>query len=136
MVDLPHAIVLFDGVCNLCNGAVQFVIRRDRAAYFRYASLQSEVGQSLLKQHGLTASTLTTMVLVEGDTVSVRSTAALRIAAHLTLPWRALARLGWLMPVSWRDTLYRWVARNRYSWFGRREQCWVPTPQLKALFLD
>lgn len=136
MADMPHAIVLFDGVCNLCNGAVQFIIRRDREAYFHYASLQSRVGQALLEQHGMPPSKLTTLVLVEGDAVSLRSTAALRIASRLSLPWRLLARVGWLVPLSWRDALYRWIARHRYSWFGRREQCWIPTPQLKARFLD
>ncbi len=125
--------LLFDGVCNLCNGAVDFVLRHERAPTLRFAALQSAAGVELLRAHRLSEA-LETMVLVEDGRVSVQSTAALRAARHLRAPWSwAYALL--ILPRPLRDAVYRIVARNRLRWFGERETCRVPTPELRARFL-
>ncbi|WP_426492787.1 thiol-disulfide oxidoreductase DCC family protein [Hymenobacter sp. 102] len=130
------AIILFDGVCNLCNGFVQFVIRHDAAGRFRFAALQSEAGQALLRQHRLpTPTEPDSVVLVMGDRAYMHSAAALRILRGLTGGWRWLAGLGLLVPRRLRDAVYRLIARHRYQWFGRQEACWMPTPELRARFL-
>ncbi len=133
------ATILFDGVCNLCNGFVQFVIRHDAAEHFRFAALQSEAAQALLAAHGqpLTPDALadpTSVVLVADGRVYTHSAAVLRIAGQLGGVWR-LAAVGWLLPGRWRDALYRYIARNRYRWFGRQESCMLPTPELRGRFL-
>lgn len=128
-------IILFDGVCNLCNGFVQFVIRRDPTALFRFAALQSEAAQALLAAHNLTpAATPDSVLLLSGGRLYSHSTAVLRIARRLGGIWR-LVGVGWVLPRAGRDALYRFVARNRYRWFGRQEQCMLPTPELKSRFL-
>jgi predicted DCC family thiol-disulfide oxidoreductase YuxK len=139
MPDTTPPTILFDGVCNLCNGFVQFVIRHDATGSFRFAALQSAAGQALLAAHG--QQTLTSgavdpdsVVLVENGRVYTHSTAVLRIAGHLGGIWR-VAMVGWLLPRPWRDGLYGYVARHRYQWFGRQESCWLPTPALRARFL-
>lgn len=128
------AVVLFDGVCNLCNGSVQFIVRRDPYGYFRFASLQSEPGRSLLREHGLDPADLFSVILVEDGKVYARSDAALRIARRLSGVWRAAGALR-VLPRSLRDRVYDLVARNRYRWFGRRDACMVPTPELRERFL-
>ncbi|HEB52732.1 MAG TPA: DUF393 domain-containing protein [bacterium] len=127
-------LVLFDGDCNLCSGAVQFVIRRDPRARFRFASLQSEVGRGVLARAGA-AGLPDSIVLVCGDRVLVRSSAALAIARGLRFPWPLLT-VFWLVPRPLRDLIYDWIARNRHRWFGRPAQCWVPTPELRDRFVD
>lgn len=137
MSDLAPATILFDGVCNLCNGFVQFVIRHDPQGKFRFAALQSEAGQALLMGHGMrvdAAAGFQSVILVTGGQLYSHSTAVLRIARLLGGVWR-LAGLGWLLPRPWRDALYGWVSRNRYRWFGRQESCMVPTTELKERFL-
>lgn len=135
-MEREHAIVLFDGVCNLCNGLVQFVIRRDPApARFRFAALQSQAGQQLLREHGLSTVDLDTFVLIEAGVAHVRSTAALRLLKRLGLPW-SLAWSFIVVPRPLRDAVYRFVARNRYRWFGVRESCMVPKPELRSRFLE
>ncbi|UOR06020.1 thiol-disulfide oxidoreductase DCC family protein [Hymenobacter aerilatus] len=130
----PPAVILFDGVCNLCNGFVQFVIARDAQAHFQFASLQSGVGQALLATHGaVVAATPETVVLVENGRVFTHSEAVLRIMRHLP-GWRWLYALR-VVPRKLRDAAYRWVASHRYRWFGREEACWLPTPALRARFL-
>ena len=126
-------VVLFDGVCNLCNGAVQFILDHDRTRVLRFASLQSEGGRALLARYGMRApeGDPETIVVVEGDRVYERSTAALRIARHLTFPY-SLARAFVIVPRPLRDLVYRFVARHRYRWFGRTNECRVPTPELRA----
>ncbi|GAA3917420.1 thiol-disulfide oxidoreductase DCC family protein [Hymenobacter algoricola] len=132
----PPATILFDGVCNLCNGFVQFVIRHDAAGRFRFASLQSASGQALLAAHGITlpATGPETVLLVEGGQVYTHSTAVLRIARGLGGAWRLLYA-GRLLPRAFRDALYRFVARHRYQWFGRQDACTLPTPELQQRFL-
>jgi predicted DCC family thiol-disulfide oxidoreductase YuxK len=130
--------ILFDGVCNLCNGFVQFVIRHDPKGHFRFAALQSQAAQEMLARHGVVTAHLPTepesVLLLSGGRLYSHSTAVLRIAHALGGGWR-LAGLGWVLPRAWRDALYRFVARNRYRWFGREESCMLPTPALKARFL-
>lgn len=129
------ATILFDGVCNLCNGFVQFVLERDPAAYFRFASLQSEAARTLLATHGQQVPpTPETIMLLENGRLYTHSEAALRILRHLRWPW-AWLYASILVPRSIRDAVYRLVARNRYRWFGRQEACWLPTPELAARFL-
>lgn len=128
-------LVLFDGDCNLCNGTVQFLLRRDRRARLRFASLQSAAGRAALAAAGASAALPDSIVLVHGGRVRVKSAAALAIARWLPLPWPVLS-IAWLVPYPLRDLVYDWIARNRYRWFGRQQQCWVPTAELRARFLD
>jgi predicted DCC family thiol-disulfide oxidoreductase YuxK len=132
----PNApIILFDGVCNLCNSVVQFVIARDPRARFRFAPLQSEAAAARLHQFLAHQSASDSIVLVENDRVYTRSAAALRIARGLRFPW-PLAFLFIAVPRPLRDWLYGIVAQHRYHWFGRREACMVPTPELRNRFLS
>jgi predicted DCC family thiol-disulfide oxidoreductase YuxK len=129
-------VILFDGVCNLCNGFVQFVIARDPVGRFRFAALQSDAARRLLGQPDAAGSaSAASVVLVEGDRVFRQSTAALRIARGLGLPWR-LAYGFIAVPRPLRDWMYDVVARHRYHYFGRRDVCMAPTPDVRARFLD
>ncbi len=128
-------VLLFDGVCNLCNASVLFVIRRDRRSHFRFASLQSEAGQALLERFHLPANEFETFVLVEDGRCFVRSTAALRVVRKLNGLWPFLYVLI-VIPGPIRDLLYNFAARRRYRWFGKREACMVPTPEQRSRFLD
>ena len=128
-----RAIILFDGVCNFCCASVQFIIARDPQGYFKFASQQSEVGRELLAFANLPA-TMDTFVLIEDKAIYTRSAAALQVASRLTQPW-PLCAVFWLVPVWLRDAAYRLLARNRYRWFGQKEVCWVPTPEIRARFL-
>jgi predicted DCC family thiol-disulfide oxidoreductase YuxK len=129
------AIILFDGVCNLCNGFVQFIIRHDSAGHFQFTSLQSEAGQKLLAQYGTTvAASPETVVLIEQGRLYTHSTAVLHILSGLCGAWQ-LFYAGLLMPRVVRDALYRFVARHRYQWFGQQDACMLPTPELAQRFL-
>jgi len=130
------AVVLFDGVCLLCQGAVKWIIRHDPGAYFRFASLQSDVGRELIQQYGGTADGLmNTMFLLEQGTLYSRSTAALRITKRLKFPWPLLYAFI-IVPRGLRDAVYRWVANNRYRWFGQSDACMLPTKAIKERFID
>lgn len=129
------AIVLFDGVCNLCNASVRFILRRDPHGRFRFAALQSDSGRRLLAEHGLPADALSTVVVVADGRVYTRSDAALRIARGLAGGWPALGALR-VVPRFLRDAAYRAVAASRYRVFGRRDECMLPTPELRARFLE
>lgn len=130
-------VVLFDGVCNLCDASVNFLIDRDRHARLRFASLQSEAARALLRARAieLPAGDPESLMLVEGARVYSESEAVLRLSRHLPAPWRSSAALL-VVPRALRDPVYRWIARNRYRWFGRSEVCRVPTPALRARFLS
>ena len=128
-------VVLFDGLCNLCTGAVRFVLERDEARSFDFASLQSATARRLLEQAVAPAELPDSLVLIDGEGVHLRSEAALRIAARLRQPWPAFAAFR-ILPRALRDRVYDFVARHRYGWFGRRDACLVPTPELRARFLD
>lgn len=136
MPSVSSATILFDGVCNLCNGFVQFVIEHDAAGRFRFASLQSEVGQELLRAHGLQPQQEPdSVVLLEGGRAYTHSAAALGVLRGLGGIWGGVGAVGQLFPRFLRNAVYRLIARNRYRWFGRQEACWLPTPELKARFL-
>ncbi|WP_066834038.1 thiol-disulfide oxidoreductase DCC family protein [Rufibacter ruber] len=126
--------VLFDGVCNLCNGFVQFVINHDPEGKFTFASLQSETGLQTLRAHGFPTQQFSTVLLLENGELYSRSTAALRILRGLRGGWSWLYGFI-LVPRFLRDPLYDWVSRNRYRWFGQQESCMLPTPELQARFL-
>jgi predicted DCC family thiol-disulfide oxidoreductase YuxK len=126
--------ILFDGVCNLCNGFVRFVIPRDPSARFRFAPLQSAAAASVLRDAGVVAPLPDSMALVQDGRVFVRSDAALRVARGLRFPWPLFYGLI-VMPRVIRDWVYDFVAARRYRWFGRRETCMVPTPELLKRFL-
>jgi len=129
-------IILFDGVCNLCNNSVQFVIKRDKNDVFRYAALQSDVGQQLLKQRHIDTIAVDSIILIEpGVAYYTKSDAALEIAQHLGGLWKLSAIFSWI-PATLRNRIYDFVAKNRYKWFGKQESCMIPTPELRAKFLD
>lgn len=132
-----HPVVLFDGVCNLCNGAVQFIVDRDPAARFHFASLQSQRAAELLRAHGREPpeGDPESVLLLEDGRVYERSTAALRIARRLSGGW-PLFYAFLIVPRFLRDAVYSLIARYRYRWFGKSEQCRVPTPELRARFLS
>lgn len=127
-------IVLFDGVCNLCNGVVRFLYPRDPHARLRFTNLQSEAGQALLEKFGMPQDDFDSFALIEGDKAFTRSRGALRTLRYLRFPWPLLYGLM-LVPPFIRDAVYDWIARNRYGWFGKMDACPVPTPELQARFL-
>ena len=131
----PQPIILFDGVCNLCAWAVRFIIERDPRAVFRFAALQSDAGQKLLVEHGLERGSMDSFVLVENGRAHLESSAALHVACHLAGAW-PLCFAFIILPRMVRDPLYRVIARNRYRWFGKTDSCMMPTPELRARFLD
>jgi predicted DCC family thiol-disulfide oxidoreductase YuxK len=132
---VAEPIVLFDGVCKVCNAGVNFIIDHDSRARLRFAALQSPTGQRLLRQFGLRTNDFDTMVLVEGQRCSTRTTAALRICRYLDGSWPLLSVLL-LVPPFLRDYAYNLFAANRYRWFGKLDACRVPTPDVRRRFLD
>lgn len=130
-----HPVILFDGDCRLCHRAVQFVLKRDRAGVFLFASLDSAYGQAQLAAHGLATPRPDSLVLIENDSAFIESEGALRIARRLGGGWRWLSGLI-LLPRLLRDPVYRWIARNRFKWFGRADRCALPDPALSDRFLD
>lgn len=130
-----YAIILFDGVCKLCNGFVQFVIEHDNRQYFKFAALQTETGKSLLsKLHPNHDKLPDSVALIENQEVYFKSEAAIRILAKLNGPVKYLAYSKYL-PLWVRDPVYDFIARNRYSWFGRKNSCMVPNPDIQSRFL-
>ena len=129
-----HPIILFDGICNLCNSVVQFVIKHDKKDLFRFASLQSETGKKLIEDLHLKIPLPDSFLLISGKEVYTRSTAALLVAKNLH------GLLKWLygfiiVPVFIRDAVYNIIAKNRYKWFGKKDQCMIPTTELQSKFL-
>lgn len=130
-----HPIILFDGVCNLCNASVNFVIDRDPDALFRFGALQSEKGKQMLQEAGVSDEWLDSIVLIDGGRLYTASDAALKIASWMPFPWSWM-RIFLIVPQKLRDAVYHWIARNRYTWFGKQDACRLPTPDLKARFID
>lgn len=128
-------LILFDGVCNLCSSSVQFIINRDPKSRFRFASLQSETGKKLLEKFQLPVDALYSIILVQGNSYLERSDAALEIARKLSGLWPLFYAFK-IVPNVLRDPIYNWISRNRYKWFGKKDACWLPTPELKARFVD
>jgi predicted DCC family thiol-disulfide oxidoreductase YuxK len=131
----PYAIVLFDGVCGLCNWSIDFLLRRDRHAALRFAPLQSAAAQALLLEHDIDPRDLSTAVVIDGSRAFVRSDAALHALQRIGGAWAVLAKVGALIPRAMRDVVYDAIARNRYRWFGQRQTCRVPTPAERERFL-
>ncbi|HLO29228.1 MAG TPA: thiol-disulfide oxidoreductase DCC family protein [Anaerolineales bacterium] len=128
-------IILFDGVCNLCNGSVIFVLQRERKPTFKFASIQSEAGKELLEWYGFPPGYNQAVILLEHGRVYLGSTAALKIGQQLKFPWSLLAYAGFIVPKFIRDWVYDQIARHRYQWFGKRDVCMTPTENLKTRFL-
>lgn len=126
--------IFFDGVCNLCNGAVQFVIERDKNNVFRFASLQSDYAAKTITPFAIDPENLASFILLENGKVYQRSTAALRVAKKLSGLWPLLYAFI-IVPPFIRDAVYNYIAKNRYKWFGKQESCWVPTLALREKFL-
>lgn len=131
---MESKIILFDGVCNLCNSSVNFIIDHDKGNIFKFASLQSDAGQMLLNKFKLDTKDFDTIVLIENDNCYMRSGAVLRIVKSFPGIWKLLY-LFIIVPSPLRDFLYDILADNRYKWFGKKDSCRVPTPELKEKFL-
>lgn len=129
-----HPILLFDGVCNLCEGTVQWIIERDRLGKFRFASLQSEVGGAILEEYG-ELNDLDTVILVYEGELYRKGDAALKVLKQLGMP-QSLLYVFWIVPRFIRHRIYDWVAARRYRIFGKKESCMVPTPELRSRFLE
>jgi predicted DCC family thiol-disulfide oxidoreductase YuxK len=135
MLNKAHKILLFDGVCNLCNASVLFVIRRDKKKEIKFAAIQSKQGKMLLQQYHIEEAYLGSLIFIEDGKVYLKSTGALRLCKYLKGLWPALY-LFIFVPALIRNAVYDFVAKNRYQWFGKKETCMVPTVELKSLFLD
>lgn len=128
-------IILFDGVCNLCNGSVQYVLKHDKKKLFRFASLQSDSGQQLLKKYKLPYNNFNSFVLLQNEKAYLKSTAALMVAKQL----RGFTQILYafiIVPTFIRDAVYNLISKNRYKWFGKKDSCMVPTTELKSRFLN
>ena len=127
--------VLFDGVCNFCDATVQFIIARDEQSHFRFAPLQGKTAETVFAGAGWTGERPDSIILVQGGQLYTHSSAALRILGSLGWPWRLVAAAR-CIPVSIRDGIYKYIARNRYRWFGKRDVCRVPDADVRSRFLD
>ncbi|MEM6319209.1 MAG: thiol-disulfide oxidoreductase DCC family protein [Bacteroidota bacterium] len=135
LIPKDKKVLLYDGVCNLCDGFVQFVLKRDKKPVFYFASLQSDIGQQLLEKHGVDARDLSTVVLIDGQKVYTHSDVALQIFEELGGVYRLLYPFKFL-PKGFRNNIYNWVAANRYRFFGKKEVCMLPQPEWHSRFLD
>ena len=131
----PKPVILFDGVCNYCNGMVNFLIRKDKQRRFLFAPLQSNAGQELLRQFGLNTTQLDSFIFISDGKAYLRSTAGLKLYNQLPWYWK-WTQLFWIVPRVIRDAVYNFIARNRYKWFGKRDQCMVPGAEVRERFLD
>jgi predicted DCC family thiol-disulfide oxidoreductase YuxK len=129
------SVLLFDGICNLCNRSVKFVSKRDKKKIIFYASLQSDCGKQLLEQYGLTATMPDSLVWIEQGKAYIKSTAVLKLSRHLTAAWPIVY---WfiIIPRPIRDAVYNWVSANRYHWFGKLDTCMMPDAALQKRFLS
>ena len=127
-----HPLVLFDGICNLCNGTVDFIIKYDKHRRFRFVPLQSDAGKKLIEKHNISLNT-DSVILIENCQIYLESDAVLEIFLQMSGPWKLLRVLR-IIPRKLRDNIYRWIARNRYKWFGTKKTCRAPKPEEKELF--
>jgi len=131
-----NKIILFDGVCNLCNSSVQYVIKRDKSNAYRFAALQSGIGRKLVEERGIDTSQIDSIILIEpGVAYYTKSTAALKIAQSFGGVWQLTSVLEWI-PEKIRNLVYDYIAKNRYKWYGKKDACMIPTPELRSRFLD
>lgn len=129
-----HKIILFDGVCNLCNSSVNFVIKKDKNDVFRFAALQSEIGKHYIEKFKIDANNTDSIILIDGDRHYIKSSAALTVAKSLKGAY-PLCYGFMIVPAFIRNWVYDYVAKNRYKWYGKKESCMIPTPELKSKFL-
>ncbi|MEO9474802.1 MAG: thiol-disulfide oxidoreductase DCC family protein [Cyclobacteriaceae bacterium] len=134
-IDPNSPVVLFDGVCNLCNFFVNFIIDHDRKNDFLFGSLQSKEAKRILLKYSQNTDQMKTVVYIEDGVIYTRSTAALSVLKKLGMPWSVFF-VFMVIPRGFRDQIYDWISTNRYSWFGKRDACRVPTPELRQRFLD
>ncbi len=127
-------VVLFDGVCNFCNSSVNFIIRHDKKDYFRFTPLQSEIGMKISEKYNLDSGNLKSVILVDKGKIYTKTTAALRIAKQLSGAWPALY-IFIIVPAPIRDVVYNIIAKYRYKWWGERDACMIPTPEIRKKFL-
>jgi predicted DCC family thiol-disulfide oxidoreductase YuxK len=127
-------IILFDGVCNLCNSSIIFVIKHDPKDLFRFAPLQSDIGKLLMEKHQIDPQETDSIILVDQEKAYTKSSAALRVSRHLSGGYPLLA-IFLIIPVFLRNLVYDYIAKNRYKWYGKKDSCMIPTPELKAKFL-
>ncbi len=138
MIDLKeikHPVILFDGVCNLCVGTVQFILQRDSKQIFRFASLQSAFGKNILQQFGLNENNLDSFILLQDQKIFIQSTAALKVIKKLSGVW-SLLYVFIVIPAFIRNRVYQFIANHRYKWFGKKNECWLPTKELSNLFIE
>jgi predicted DCC family thiol-disulfide oxidoreductase YuxK len=129
-------LILFDGVCNLCNGTVNWLIRKDSQDQFRFVALQSDLGRKIIHYIGVDTSKTDSIIWYKpGEAYFYKSSAALKIAGQIGFPWQLLQIFS-ILPASLRDAVYDLVARNRYRWFGKKASCMMPSPELKSKFLE
>lgn len=133
--EVQNPVILFDGVCNLCNGSILFILNRDPSGIFRFAPLQSETGKNLLSKFDLPNDKLDSIILVENNEYYLRSTAALKILRRLGALWK-IVYVFMLVPRPVRDYIYDIVARNRYKWYGKRAECMIPSSDIESRFLE
>ncbi|MDC7999874.1 DCC1-like thiol-disulfide oxidoreductase family protein [Aequorivita todarodis] len=134
MKSKDHKIILFDGVCNLCNGAVTYIIKRDKRNIFKFAALQSDIGKELISKYNIDTSKVDSIILIDGEKHYEKSSAALHIAKQLSGAYPLL--FGFMaVPKFIRNAVYDYIAKNRYKWFGKRESCMIPTAELQSKFL-
>jgi predicted DCC family thiol-disulfide oxidoreductase YuxK len=134
ILDPNHKIILFDGVCNLCNRSVNFIISKDSKDIFRFATLQSDLGMSLMSQHGINTTKTDSVILIDTNEYHERSSAILQIVKNLSGGY-ALLYFFIIVPKCIRDWGYDYIAKNRYKWYGKKDSCMVPTPELVSKFL-
>lgn len=128
-------VIYFDGVCNLCSGVVQFILKHDKKEIFKFASLQGDAGQRMLAAHNFPTAHFKTFILEENGRVFTRSSAALRIAKLLGGAW-SLAYVLTIVPAFIRDAIYNFISDNRYKWFGKKDACWMPKPEWNRRFIN
>lgn len=130
-----NAIILFDGVCNFCNSSVNFIIKHDKKGYYKFAPIQSEIGKVLCEKLAIDLQRVDSIILIENDFYKIKSSAILRIAKKLNGGYPLL--FGFIIiPRFFRDAIYDLIARNRYKWFGRKESCMIPTPDVRSRFIS
>jgi predicted DCC family thiol-disulfide oxidoreductase YuxK len=138
MINIPNhkKLILFDGVCNLCNASVQYVIKHDKKNVFLFSALQSDIGQQIIKQYNIDTNKVDSILLYTSEKgVDYKSTAALKIATQLGFP-QNLALIFFIIPPFIRNWVYDYIAKNRYKWYGKQESCMIPTAELKSKFLE
>jgi len=130
-----NPIILFDGICNLCNSSVQFIIKRDKKKQFLFASLQSDAAENILLHHKYKKNGLNSIIFIHGDKLYEKSSAIFKIFSLLGMPWRLFTVFDFL-PLSWRDSIYDFIAKNRYKWFGKKNTCMMMLPKHKNRFIQ